>query len=303
MKLKIGTRASVLARTQTELVTKLISVIFPHVEVEHVLIKSEGDNSTAPLSEIGGRGVFTAYLSTALLEEKIDVAVHSLKDIPTAESEGLTLGAILQREDPRDVLIAKQDLNSLPESTVIGTGSLRRRAQLMALSPQLKFQEIRGNVHTRIKKVLSGTCEATLLAQAGLNRLEHLSAEPPSITMDDKVFVYPFSIETMTPAVAQGAIAIECRSDDKRVLEIVNTLDHRPSRNAVEVERAMLRRLGGGCQVPFAAHADTKGLLHLVIADENGYCQRLKGPMNEAKRLMDKLLVDGQRIVDKYLSL
>jgi hydroxymethylbilane synthase len=302
MSLIIGTRASILASTQTELVKKLLLEAFPDLDIEICLIKSEGDVSQAPLSEIGGRGVFTAHLSQALLEKKIDCAVHSLKDLPTAENPGLTLGAILEREDARDVLIASSPQDKLPEGSLIGTGSLRRRAQLMQLRPDLKFEEIRGNVHTRIQKVLDGRYKATLLAQAGLNRLETLSDQPPSVTLGETLQIFPFSIEDITPAVAQAAIGIECRSDDEKTCEFLSPLDHKITRQAVTLERRMLNRLGGGCQVPFAAHVDSHKILHLVVANESGFCQRLRGPMAEADALMDQLLINGQQIIDSYLK-
>lgn len=298
----IGSRGSVLARTQTHLVHKLLKKTHGDAHFTIEWIKSEGDVSTAPLSQIGGRGVFTADLSKALLNGQIDMAVHSLKDLPTAPCEGLTLGAILEREDPRDVLISKSPLSELPKGSIIGTGSLRRRSQLMQIRQDLKFKEIRGNVHTRIQKVLDGHYDATLLAQAGLNRLETLSDAPPSKTLGSSLHIYPFDIHSLTPAVSQAAIAVECRRDDSETLDFLKALDHQKTRNAVETERNMLRRLGGGCQVPFAAHVDNNQTLHLVITDEKGYCQRLQGPMTEAENLMDQLLKEGQKIIDFYLG-
>jgi hydroxymethylbilane synthase len=298
----IGTRASILARTQTHHTLQLLKEKFPELGPETRLIKSEGDVSTRPLSEIGGRGIFTAHLSNALLDGTIDVAVHSLKDLPTADCPGLILGAILEREDPRDVIISKVPLHELPTGAHIGSGSLRRRAQLLNLKKGLNYSEIRGNVHTRIQKVIDGEYDATLLAQAGLNRLEHLSDQPPSALLAQHLNVYPIDIEDMTPAVAQGAVALECRSNDAATLNFIQQLDHAPSRKAVEVERKLLKRLGGGCQIPFAAHVTKDNMVHLIIADEQGYCQRLKGPVEQAEALMDQLLKEGQKIIDSYID-
>jgi hydroxymethylbilane synthase len=242
---RIGTRASKLALRQTAIVTEALTRSDRSITVEAREIKTEGDRTTAPLSEIGGLGVFTRAIEDALLAGEIDVAVHSLKDLPTDLATGLTLAAIPEREDPRDGLVTRDGLRleELSSGARVGTGAGRRAVQLLELRRDLVRDEIRGNVDTRIRKVLEGEYDAAVLAMAGLARLGlyHKATQT-------------FSIDEMLPAVGQGALAIEVRADDQTTIEAVRGLDDAATRAAVEAERAYLRRLGGGCRLPVGAH-------------------------------------------------
>ena len=233
--LKLGTRGSALALAQaTPIATKL--------GAELVIIQSEGDTSTAPLADLGGTGVFATALRTALLAGEVDVVVHSYKDLPTAPAAGLVIGAVPKRGDARDALCARDGLTleTLPEGASVGTGSPRRRAQLLGRRPDLDVVELRGNVDTRLKRV--GTdLDAVVLAAAGLDRLDRLDAVTEFLGIDG----WP-------TAPAQGALAIEVRAGDEKT---VSKLDHRPSRLAAEAERGILARLEAGCAAPIGAHA------------------------------------------------
>ena len=246
----IGSRGSKLALTQSEQVKTRLSLFNPGVIISIEIIKTTGDVKTDPLSAIGGKGVFTKELEEALLDKRIDIAVHSLKDLPTVVPEGLAIAAISEREDPRDALVLPREvdnvnnrLRDLPVRAVIGTSSPRRLAQLKHLRPDLVIKDLRGNVDTRLRKLDEGEYDAIILAAAGLRRLgleQRINATIPT--------------DQMTPAVGQGALGIETRSDDGPALELVRILDHAPTRIACTAERALLRALGGGCQLPIAAH-------------------------------------------------
>lgn len=242
--LRLGTRASALASTQSNWVADKLRAV-GH-EVELVMIRTVGDTSRASLTEIGGTGVFASALREALREGTIDLAVHSLKDIPTWPEPDLVITAIPEREDPRDVIIARDGLTleSLPAGASIGTGSPRRAAQLRQLRPDLVIKDIRGNVGTRINFVRSGELDAILLARAGLARLGQLDEATQILELD-----------TMLPAPGQGALAVECREDATELRELLSILEHAPTRAAVEAERAVLNRLEAGCTAPIAAHA------------------------------------------------
>ncbi len=245
--LKIGTRGSPLARVQAATVAALLERAEPGLTTELVIIKTTGDHVLdRPLSEIGGKGLFTKEIEEALFDARIDLAVHSLKDVATVLPDGLTLAAVLPREDPRDALIAGplDTLAALPEGAVVGTASLRRRAQLLALRPDLQVVNLRGSVQTRLGKVASGEIQATLLAMAGLNRLGRPEAASA-----------PIATTELLPAVAQGAIAVEIRADDTATRERVAVLDHGETAAAVIAERAFLRALDGSCRTPIAAYA------------------------------------------------
>jgi hydroxymethylbilane synthase len=241
--LRLGTRGSALALAQaTPIAAKL--------GAELVIIQSEGDISTAPLADLGGTGVFATALRTALLGGQVDVVVHSYKDLPTAPTAGLVIGAVPKRGDARDALCARDGftLETLPDGATVGTGSPRRRAQLLARRPDLNVVELRGNVDTRLKRV--GTdpstgsgqrLDAVVLAAAGLDRLDRLDAVTEFLGIDG----WP-------TAPAQGALAIEVRAGDEKS---VSKLDHRPSRLAAEAERGILARLEAGCSAPIGAHA------------------------------------------------
>jgi hydroxymethylbilane synthase len=247
----LGTRASALARAQTEAVIGLLTAAWPGLECATKVIATAGDRTQAsgePLPEIGGKGLFTAELEGALRNGDIDLAVHSLKDLPTEDAEGVVIAAISEREDVRDCLVARQGstLADLPGGAVVGTSSLRRGAQLLALRPDLDVRSIRGNVDTRIGKVRAGEYDAAVLAAAGVRRLglEHEVAEW-------------LGAETMLPAPGQGALAVQSRADDEAILALVAELDHPRARAETTAERAFLRALGAGCAAPVAALATT----------------------------------------------
>ena len=249
--LKIGTRGSPLARIQAETVARLLEERDPELTTERVIIKTTGDHVLdRPLSEIGGKGLFTKEIEEALFDHRIDLAVHSLKDVATVLPDGLDLAAFLPREDPRDALIAgpTTTLGELPAGAVVGSASLRRRAQILALRPDLKVVNLRGSVQTRLGKVESGDIHATLLAMAGLNRLGRADAASAAI-----------ETEELLPAVAQGAIAVEIRKEDAVTRARVAPLDHPDTATAVTAERAFLRALDGSCRTPIAAYARRDG--------------------------------------------
>ena len=249
--LVIGSRGSKLALWQAEQARDRLRRLNPAVEIRIEIIKTTGDVKSDPLSVIGGKGVFTKELEEALLGGRIDLAVHSLKDLPTILPEGLSISAICEREDARDALVLRSDLRiedssllSLPERATVGTSSPRRLAQLKALRGDVVVKDLRGNVDTRIRKLDEGQYDAVILAAAGLVRLglqERITARIP--------------VSEILPAVGQGAIAIETRSDDEFAMATTARLDHRETRLACLAERAFLRGLGGGCQLPIAAHA------------------------------------------------
>jgi hydroxymethylbilane synthase len=244
--LRIGTRGSLLAKWQAEYVRKQLFA-GAGVETEIVIIKTSGDKQQmSPLSEIGGKGIFIKELEEALLEETIDLAVHSVKDVPTDTPPRLMFPAVCRREDVRDCLVAPSGatIASLRQGARIGTGSLRRQAQLRHIRPDLDVRDLRGNVDTRLRKVASGEYEGVMLAKAGLDRLG-LGGRITE-TLSPEVFL---------PAVGQGAIAVECRLNDTGAAEVVAGLDDAESRTAIIAERSLLAALHGGCQVPLGAWA------------------------------------------------
>ncbi|CCH90374.1 Porphobilinogen deaminase [Modestobacter italicus] len=244
--LRLGTRASQLALTQSQLVADALSSS-SGVPVELVHVSTYGDRSTEAIAQLGGTGVFVSALRDALHAGTVDLAVHSFKDLPTAPTPGLTVAAVPAREDPRDVLVARDGLTlgELPPGARIGTGAPRRMAQLRALGLGLEIVPIRGNVDTRMGKVASGELDAVVLARAGLARIGRLSAVTETL---DPIQVLP--------APAQGALAVECRSDDTRVRELLAALDDPAARACVAAERAVLAALEAGCSAPVAAHAE-----------------------------------------------
>lgn len=243
--LRVGTRGSPLARWQAEWVAARLRSIHPGVEVVLIEIRTQGDrDQNTPLAQIGGLGLFTKEIQRALLEGQVDLAVHSLKDLPTQGPDGLTLGAVPEREGLSDALISPRyrTLNALPEGATVGTGSLRRRAQLLHLRPGLKVVGLRGNVETRLRQALDGPLDAVVLAEAGLTRLGLQSAITERL-----------GPPRFLPAVGQGALGIECRTDDPSTLEKLFPLNHPPSRRAVLAERQALSELEGGCMIPLGA--------------------------------------------------
>lgn len=262
MKLVIATRRSPLALWQAEHVAEKLRQAGYQVEILPLVTTGDRILDT-PLSRVGGKGLFVKEIEEALFDGRADLAVHSLKDVPTRLPDGLTLGAILERDDPRDALCAPRhrSLDELPQGAKVGTSSLRRTAQLRALRPDLEIVTIRGNVQTRLGK-LEGEVDAVLLASAGLRRLG----------LDERIteLIEP---ERMLPAVGQGALAVEIREGDERVAEAVGVLDHRETHLAARAERALLGRLEGGCQVPVGAFAQLHGdrlQLHGLIGSPDG---------------------------------
>jgi hydroxymethylbilane synthase len=245
--LRVGTRASLLARTQSETVAAALREALGR-EVVLVQVTTEGDVSAAPLASMGGAGVFVSALREALLRREVDIAVHSLKDLPTDPCEGVALAAVPLREDPRDVVVARDGLTlgELPPGSRVGTGSPRRAAQLGALGLGLEIVDIRGNVDTRIKKVTSGELDAVVLARAGLARIGRL----------DEVTEVLDPLQ-MLPAPGQGALAVECRSDEEFLVDQVRlALDDDRTRAAVTAERTVLNALEAGCSAPVGALAE-----------------------------------------------
>src|SRR5438045_3630686 len=263
---RLGTRASALARWQAEGVAARLQE--RGVVVELVPITTQGDVKTGPLGQIGGQGLFTKEIQRALLDAKIDLAVHSCKDLPTAEVEGLTIAAVPERESTADVLVSKKSdrIETLLPQARVGTGSLRRKAQLLHLRPDLRVEEIRGNVETRLQKLDREGWDAIVLAEAGLKRLNLAR----SIT-------HVIPRETMLPAVGQGALAIETRSDDARAQSLLAPLNHPESHQAVLAERSLLLELRAGCLAPVGAIAQVEAgklALEAVVLSVDG-AQRL----------------------------
>lgn len=246
--LVIGTRTSQLALWQTNHVKQQLETEWPGLACQLETFVTKGDKTLdKPLPEIGGKGLFTAELEAALLNGRIDIAVHSLKDLPVEDANGLTLGAISARADVRDVLVTKEPgrtLGNLPTGAVVGTSSLRRKAQLLQARPDLDIQPIRGNVDTRLRKVQEGDYDAAVLAAAGLTRLgldEHIAQFLPT--------------DLIVPAPGQGALAIQCRADDADTLALLAPLNDPNTRSCVLAERAFLDALGSGCSLPVGAYA------------------------------------------------
>lgn len=290
LRLRLGTRGSALARWQADWVAARLAEL--GVKVELVYIATEGDVKSGPLGAIGGVGLFTKQIQQALLENRIDLAVHSLKDLPTDVVPGLTLAAVPARESAGDGLVSNiaSSLAELPQGARIGTGSIRRRAQLWHIRPDLQMLDIRGNLDTRLRKLDEGQYDALVLAQAGLVRLG----------WQDRI-AQALEPAIMLPAVGQGALGIEARTDDAATLTILDQLNHLPSRQGVLAERAMLAALCGGCLAPVGAlgkvHA---GQLELegVVLSGNG-AQRLfagaKGPADDAEQI-------GRQVAEQLLS-
>jgi len=260
--LRLGTRASPLARWQAEWVAARLAE--SGVAVDLIPITTQGDVKSGPLGQIGGQGLFTKEIQRALLDGKIDLAVHSCKDLPTAEVEGLMIAAVPERESTADVLVSKtaDRIEALVPQARVGTGSLRRKAQLLHLRPDLVIEDIRGNLETRLRKLEDGQFDAIVLAEAGLKRLRLAEQMTHIIPSRD-----------MLPAVGQGALAIETRADDKQTKSLLAPLDHRQSHWAISAERALLAGLRAGCLAPVGAFARAKSVrLHLeaVVLSPDG---------------------------------
>ena len=292
--LVIGSRGSQLALWQSKWVAYRLEQMGVATRIE--IIKTTGDKVTdVPLSKVGTKGLFTKELEEALLARSIDLAVHSLKDMPTELPAGLVLAAVPAREDARDALVGRK-LKDLPRGALVGTSSLRRAAQLRAMRKDLRVEPVRGNLDTRLRKLDSGQFKAIVLAAAGLRRLG----------WEDRI-AETLTVETMCPAAGQGALAIEARDEAGRIVDALRGLDHEPTRVAVTAERAVLAGLGGGCQVPIGAHAWIEdGLLCLraVVAAPDGsklIGRRVEGAPGDAHmlgaRLAEELLNGGARAI------
>ena len=249
--LKIATRKSPLAMWQAEFVKSELESIHPGVKIELVPMVTRGDKILdTPLAKIGGKGLFVKELELAMLENRADIAVHSMKDVPMEFPEGLGLSVICEREDPRDAFVSNsyKSLDELPERARVGTCSLRRQCQLMAKRPDLQILELRGNVGTRLSKLDNGDYDAIILASAGLKRLE----------LHQRI-AHEIEPNWMLPAGGQGAVGIECRMDDSRVLDYLAPLNHQETAYRVKAERAVNHHLQGGCQVPIGVYSEITG--------------------------------------------
>ena len=292
-RLRIATRKSPLALWQAEHVQARLRALHPGLEVELVTMSTRGDRILdSPLSKIGGKGLFVKELEQGMLEGSADIAVHSMKDVPAEFPEGLVLGAILEREDPRDAFVSGQfaAVEELPQGTVVGTSSLRRQCQLRAQRPDLQILDLRGNVGTRLAKLEAGDYAAIILACAGLKRLG----------LAERI-TRALSPEEMLPAIAQGVIGIECRADDAATRALIDPLNHTDTRYRTLAERAMNATLSGGCQAPVAGYSELdNGILHLrgLVGRPDGSEMirgEISGPAGDAEQL-------GQQLADDLLA-
>lgn len=304
-KIQIGTRGSKLALWQTNWVKSEIERNFPDIQVEIVTIKTTGDRITdRPLAMIGGKGLFVKEIENALFEKTIDLAVHSMKDMPGELPEGLVIGAVPVRENPFDALISRNriPLAKLPAGSKIGTSSMRRASQIKHARPDLITESIRGNLDTRLKKLASGEFDAILLAAAGLNRLG----------MADKI-TECFDENLMLPACGQGALCIESRENDKEIEPVLKSLDHLETRITVSGERSFLKRLEGSCHIPVACFGKLEKnsvTLTGLVASENGehiIKRSLTGDFSSTQargiKLADLLLANGAREILENLDI
>jgi len=299
--IKIGTRGSKLALTQTNFVADKLKKAIPDAEVEICVIKTSGDiMQDVSLLTIGGQGVFVKEIEEALLSEKIDLAVHSLKDVPGENPEGLIFAAILPREDVRDVLVSRNNikLEFMPKGAKIGTGSQRRGAQIKALLPDVSIVPLRGNIETRIKKIETENINGVILAAAGMKRNG----------LTEKITQF-LPVETMLPAVGQGALGLQIRKDDTELAKACAALNDTTTAAEVAAERAFLRALGGGCRLPIAALGKLDGrmlTLEGMVAAPNGSTmirEKLSGTINDVEAMGKKLaeiVLDkgGRRLMD-----
>ncbi len=287
MKIRIATRKSPLALWQANFVKQNLLLAHKDLTVELIPMVTQGDIILdSPLSKIGGKGLFVKQLEQAILNNEADIAVHSIKDIPAQFPEGLMLAAICQRDEVRDAFVANKyaSLNDLPEGAIVGTSSLRRQCQLRSHFPHLIIKDLRGNVGTRLNKLDDGQYDAIILASVGLKRL----------SLEHRITQY-IDTDLMLPAVGQGAIGIESRTDDKQILDIISVLDDKKSRACIQAERAMNNALQGGCQVPIAGYCwlnNDELMLQGLVGRVDGskiIKQQITGFINEAESLGEKL--------------
>lgn len=287
MKIRIATRKSPLALWQANFVKQNLLLAHKDLTVELIPMVTQGDIILdSPLSKIGGKGLFVKQLEQAILNNEADIAVHSIKDIPAQFPEGLMLATICQRDEIRDAFVANKyaSLNDLPEGAIVGTSSLRRQCQLRSHFPHLIIKDLRGNVGTRLNKLDDGQYDAIILASVGLKRL----------SLEHRITQY-IDTDLMLPAVGQGAIGIESRTDDKQILDIISVLDDKKSRACIQAERAMNNALQGGCQVPIAGYCRLNNdelMLQGLVGRVDGskiIKQQITGFINEAESLGEKL--------------
>lgn len=279
-RIRIATRSSLQARTQATLIGDSLIARRPGLDVELVLVDTMGDRRTdVPLHAIGGQGVFVKEVQSAVLDGRADIAVHSAKDLPSAITTGLTIGAFAARRDPRDVLVGRS-LSDLPVGATVATGSVRRRSQLEALRPDLTFVELRGNIPTRLEKIPPGG--AIVMAAAALEILQW--TERVSEFLD---------VDTMVPAVGQGCVAVECRIDDPVTRDVLSLVDDAATRASIERERAFLGELGSGCSLPVGAYDDGTHLTMYLASDDGRVRFHESMPTGTTKPLMD--LVEAAR--------
>ncbi|MHC1741508.1 MAG: hydroxymethylbilane synthase [Syntrophobacteraceae bacterium] len=295
--LRIGTRGSLLALTQSGLIKRALEELWPGLQVELKIIKTTGDRiQDVPLAKVGGKGLFVKEIEDALLAEEVDLAVHSMKDVPAELPPGLEIGVVPEREDPRDVLITNRGkgLGDLPEGAVVGSSSLRRAAQVKRLRPDLRVEMLRGNLDTRLKKLENGQYDAIILAAAGLHRMG----------WRDRITAY-FDPSEFVPAIGQGALGLELRTNDETTRRLAGPLHHADTAVAVEAERAFLQTLEGGCQVPIGGHATVSPdevTFSGLVASVDGriiYSKTDVAPRSEAaalgRRIANELLDAGAR--------
>jgi hydroxymethylbilane synthase len=296
-KLIIATRGSKLALRQSEIVKQLLVEQFPGLEVEFLIVNTQGDtDQKTPLVGFGNSGVFVKGLEEKLLSGEADLAVHSLKDVPSEMHPDLLLAAFPEREDVRDVLVTKQGINwrILKPRSVVGTCSPARQEQLKLLQPDLVFKDIRGNVETRVQKVLIGEYDATILAAAGLKRL--------GIKISDESF---FTLDEMVPSPGQGALVVQVHKNNAAAIEMVGKINDEKIEMQVKAERVFMRVIGGGCRFPVAAHAETNGneIVFRGIAFKPGFekLEKIKVRTTEIN-LFETAITEAEKIISKYNS-
>lgn len=293
----VATRPSLLAYTQTKQTVDLLKEKNPDCEFEIVKFSTHGDNVTdKPLTEFGGTGVFVMELENAIIQGKADFAIHSLKDVPSIQPEELMLASFPQREDPRDVILIKNNvsINELKDDCIIGTGSPRRIVQITNIKPKAVFKDLRGNIDTRLKKLEDGLYDAIVLAAAGLRRLDK--------SINEKAFL---SLDSCVPAIGQGTIAIECKKEDKETIELLRTINDNNTEISIIAERSYMKTIGGGCKFPLGAFANVENnLVHLSVMIGNHHTNQIikmsdkssiEGAEELGKKLAEKILLEAEK--------
>ncbi|MBS3819060.1 hydroxymethylbilane synthase [bacterium] len=293
MKIVLGTRGSQLALRQSEIVISQLKHTSPQLQIELKVIKTTGDkNITSPMSHMDDKGLFVKEIEKALLEKKVDLAVHSLKDLPVDQPPGLQISALIKRESPYDVFVSNQfsSLEEMESGSILGTGSLRRKSQLLYMRPDLRVKEIRGNVETRLRKLDKGAYQGLILAACGLERLglgERITQVLP--------------VEKMIPAVGQGSLAVETRKGHKKINELCLNLHHEQTQSSIQEERKFLNTMGGGCQVPLGCYAFFKNNYFLI----KGFIGDLEGKniiFQDLKRKKEKFRGSGLHLAQILLN-